>query len=152
VWLPPPPPSTSNIEPLDKDGRRWITNDNAPSNGQKQHKMTIVIPSPWLRILIAAAVLTSTANAFAHHPVRPSSVTCQRHSSMYKPTQLQLSTVENNEFPLDVVSASDITPPSSEKARDLLALESSEVGEEGVMPFAPMMTFQKYLTMQVCAF
>jgi len=56
------------------------------------------------------------------------------------------------DMPLDVVSASDIdnASPSTEEARDMLTLEMSEVGPEGTMPFAPMMTFQKYLTMQVC--
>ena len=41
---------------------------------------------------------------------------------------------------------------SSEGVHNLLAENSSEVGPDGVIPFAPMMSFQKYLTMQVCAF
>lgn len=50
-------------------------------------------------------------------------------------------------------TVSDSSTPSdssTEEALSMLSLEMSEVGPEGIMPFAPMMTFQKFLTMQVC--
>lgn len=71
----------------------------------------------------------------------------------YRVTKIhQSSTIENEEMPpLDVVSEFDIVA-SSEEIQDRVTLESIEVGTPlGVMHFAPMMTFQKYLTMQVCA-
>ena len=37
---------------------------------------------------------------------------------------------------------------ASEEARTILASESEALGPDG-MPFAPMVTYQKYLTMQV---
>ena len=37
---------------------------------------------------------------------------------------------------------------TSEEARNILASESEALGPDG-MPFAPMVTYQKYLTMQV---
>lgn len=47
--------------------------------------------------------------------------------------------------------ASNPPDETSEEARNILELETTAtgVGSDG-MPFAPMMTYQKYLTMQVC--
>ena len=42
---------------------------------------------------------------------------------------------------------------SAEEAREILALERDGLGpNDKEMPFAPMMTYQKYLTMQVSMF
>lgn len=109
-------------------------------------KMTRTYTSPRLLWLAAAAISTSV-DAFAHH----SPVTCRGNTVIHqKLPSLHHSATESEELPLDVVSASDIAPP--EDAKDMLALNLSEVGPEGVMPFAPMMTFQKYVTMQVCRY
>ena len=114
--------------------------------------------SRWPLLVLASAVsLSSTADAFAHQPslIRHSSMMMQHYRAVTK--LHQSSTIENEEImpPLDVVSESDIFASSSEEIiQDRVTLESIEVEVGtplGVMPFAPMMTFQKYLTMQVCA-
>ena len=120
--------------------RRW---NDIQNRGYKQPiNMTRKISKSWLLAFAAAAAL-SDADAFTHHP------SVMRHSSSMhqKCNHLHLSTLDE-EIPLDVVSASDI--PTVDNAKDMLKQEMSEVGPDGVMPFAPMMTFNKFLTMQVC--
>jgi hypothetical protein len=43
------------------------------------------------------------------------------------------------------------TTSPAEEARGILALENEVLGPDG-LPFAPMMTYQKYLTMQVSTY
>jgi hypothetical protein len=111
------------------------------------NKMTRSPTSPWLLLLATAAAISTSVDAFAHR----SSVMGRRNSFVHqKLLPLHFSATEIEEIPLDVVSASDIATP--EDAKDMLALNLSEVGPEGVMPFAPMMTFKKFVTMQVCRY
>ena len=113
----------------------------------KHNNMPHTFPRSWPLFLVAVAFSSGTVDAFlAHHSMCPSMMGVS--SPIHQLSAPRLSTVEDN-IPLDVVSASDIV--SSEGVHNMLAENSSEVGPDGVMPFAPMMSFQKYLTMQVCA-
>jgi hypothetical protein len=138
----------------------------------KSIKMTSASPSPLLLLVASAALAWSSAEGFIHPPSQTSPLQMQMHHTRHAQhcrlsNQLNLSnSVENdietatplNDLPLHVVLASDLntsletTIPDtrSEEAKNMLAMEMSEVGPEGIMPFAPMMTFQKFLTMQVC--
>ncbi len=46
-------------------------------------------------------------------------------------------------------SSSSSSSSPAEEARGILAFENEALAPDGEVPFAPMMTYQKYLTMQV---
>ena len=61
---------------------------------------------------------------------------------------LQAEVAEATNTAFETADMTTVVAPSDE-ARQLLALEMNEVGPDGI-PESPMMTYQKYLTMQVC--
>lgn len=61
---------------------------------------------------------------------------------------LQAEVAEATNTAFETADMTMVVAPSDE-ARQLLALEMNEVGPDGI-PESPMMTYQKYLTMQVC--
>ncbi|KAL3804329.1 hypothetical protein HJC23_011257 [Cyclotella cryptica] len=120
-----------------------------------------------------AVLVSSIADAFCVHPPArlPSMLLpyklCMRRSRNFHPArlsnQVHLSSGSMDDSIIDEsfdtrgfsssrsttasVDSSTSSDSSAEDARSMLALEMSEVGPEG-MPLAPMMTFQKFLTMQ----
>jgi len=141
-------------------------------------KPTHQLSPSWILLIAAASVILATTTTDAFAPQPPTLLTMTSRTSMYASQsetsfqrarlaeQLRLSNQVDNDNSVDdnsqvaereaeaatvesvedaaTATTSTVSPDLSEEAKSLLALEMGEVE-----PFAPMMTYQKYLTMQV---
>ena len=73
--------------------------------------------------------------------------TKQRRQAQSEEETVSAETSSEDSVPID--SDSSLQPSDKEEAKDLLELENEILGPDGLPELAPMMTYQKYLTMQV---
>lgn len=73
--------------------------------------------------------------------------TKQRRQAQSEEEAVSAETLSEDSVPID--SDSSLQPSDKEEAKDLLELENEILGPDGLPELAPMMTYQKYLTMQV---